>query len=93
VLFDQLQRRLQARGMTAEWADIRRDLAALSEVEVRDGDRRYLLRTPLQGVAGKVFQAAGIAIRPRVRPAPDVVPPASPVPANPRSDAISMPAL
>jgi len=93
VLFDELQRRLQARGVTAEWADIRRDPAALSEVEVRDGDRRYLLRTPLQGVAGKVLQAAGIAIRPRVRPAPDVVPPASPVPANPRSDAISLPVL
>ena len=30
-----------------------------SEVEVRQGEETYLQRTPLQGVAGKVFQAVG----------------------------------
>jgi arginine repressor len=62
VLFDELQRRLRARGVQAEWADIRRDLAALAQVEVRDGEQCYLLRTPAQGVAAKVLQAAGLAL-------------------------------
>ncbi|MBP7126592.1 hypothetical protein KBD49_09535, partial [Myxococcota bacterium] len=50
------------------WADVRRDLQALAEVTVRDGDKYYRLRTPLQGVAGKVLQAAGVAPPPPVRP-------------------------
>jgi transposase len=74
VLVDALQRGLTARGWRLEWADIRRDLAALAEVEVRDGEQWYLLRTALQGVAGKVLHVVGVAIPPSVRPLPDVVP-------------------
>jgi hypothetical protein len=74
VLVDELQRGLAACGGRLEWADIRRDLEALAEVEVRDGERWYLLRTALQGVAGKVLQAVGVAIPPPVRPLPNVVP-------------------
>jgi hypothetical protein len=54
-----------------EWADIRRDLAALMEIEVRQGEDWYYLRTALQGVAGKALQAAGVAIPPTVRPIPE----------------------
>lgn len=68
VLVDELQSRLAARGHRLEWADVRRDLQALAEVTVRDGDKYYRLRTPLQGVAGKVLQAAGVAPPPPVRP-------------------------
>ena len=57
-----MKRRLAVRGWDLEWNDIRRDLEALAEVEVREGEERYLLRTPLQGVAGKVLQAVGVAI-------------------------------
>jgi hypothetical protein len=74
VLLDELKRRLAQRGVAAEWADIRRDLLALAEVEVRDGDHWYLLRTALQGVAGKVCQAAGVSIPPPMRPWENVVP-------------------
>jgi hypothetical protein len=74
VLADELRRCLGARGWQLEWADIRRDLAALAEVEVRDGEHWYSLRTALQGCAGKVLQAVGIAIPPSVRPLPDAVP-------------------
>ena len=74
VLVDELQRGLTARGWRLEWADIRRDLAALAEVAVRDGEQWYLLRTALQGVAGKVLQVVGVAIPPSVRPLPAVVP-------------------
>ena len=59
VLLDELQCRLAQRGVKAEWADLRRDLLALAEVEVRDGEHWYHLRTALQGVAGKVCKAAG----------------------------------
>lgn len=69
VLFDELKRRLASRGWNLEWHDIRQDLQAVTEVEVREGENLYLLRTPLEGVAGKVLQATGVAIPPSVRPA------------------------
>jgi hypothetical protein len=53
---------------------MRRDLLALAEVEVRDGDQWYLLRTALQGVAGKICQAVGVTLPPPVRPLENVVP-------------------
>lgn len=68
VLVDEMKRRLAVRGWDLEWNDIRRDLEALAEIEVREGEERYLLRTPLQGVAGKVLQAMGVGIPPTVRP-------------------------
>ena len=71
---DELQRCLAARGWRLEWTDIRRDLEAPAEVEVREREQWYLLRTVLQGVAGKVLQAVGMAIPPPVRPLVDVVP-------------------
>ncbi|MDP2727507.1 MAG: transposase, partial [Dehalococcoidia bacterium] len=74
VLFDEMQRRLAAKGWKLEWQAIRQDLEALAEVEVRDGDQRYILRSDLEGVAGKVLQAVGVAVPPRVRLAPAVVP-------------------
>ena len=45
-----------------------RDLLALAEVEVRQGEHWYHLRTALQGIAGKVLQATGIKIPSPVRP-------------------------
>lgn len=74
VLVDELQRRLLAKGCKLEWDVIRQDLEALAQVEVREGDQWYLLRTALQGVAGKVLQAVGVAAPPPVRPAQNVVP-------------------
>jgi hypothetical protein len=47
---------------------------ALAEVEVCDGENWYLLRTALQGVAGKLCQAAGVSIPPPMRPSENVVP-------------------
>jgi transposase len=74
VLADELQRQLAARGRKLEWDVIRQDLEALSEVEVREGSDWYLLRTALQGVAGVVMQAAGVAVPPLVKPAANVAP-------------------
>ena len=68
VLLDELKRRARERGWNLEWNDIRHDLQSLNEVEVREAANTYLLRTPLQGVAGKVLQAVGVAVPPPVQP-------------------------
>lgn len=68
VLLDELKRRLAERSWELEWQDVRRDLLSLAEVEVRQGEQWYYLRTALQGVAGKVIQAAGVKIPSPVRP-------------------------
>jgi len=46
-----------------------RDLEALYEVEVDQDGKLWYLRSPLQGVAGKVFKAAGVAVPPSAREA------------------------
>ena len=74
VLVDELKRRLASQGLKLEWDAIRQDLQALDQAEVREGGQRYLLRSPLQGVASKVLQAAGVAVPPPVRPRDSVVP-------------------
>jgi transposase len=68
VLMHELTERLKRKGWKLEWADILRDLTALEEVKVRHQGKRYLLRTPLKGVCGKVLQGAGVAIPPPVSP-------------------------
>ena len=67
VLRHELEQRLAKRGWKLEWPDIVRGLSAMDEVEVRHQGRRYLLRSPLRGVAGKVLQTVGVAIPPPVR--------------------------
>jgi hypothetical protein len=74
VLVDELKRRLASQGLRLEWDVIRQDLEALDQAQVREGHQWYLLRSPLQGVAGKVLQAAGVAIPPPLRPMENVVP-------------------
>ena len=74
VLVDELKRKLTSQGLKPEWDVIRQDLEALDQARVREGDRWYLLRSPLLGVAGKVLQAVGVAIPPPVRPVESVVP-------------------
>ena len=67
VLRQELQARLEARGLHFEWADIIRDLERVQYVEVEQGDRSYLLRSELQGTAGRVFQSVGVAVPPTVQ--------------------------
>jgi len=63
-----LEDRLARRGTTdLAWAQILRDLDRLEEVEIDKGGQRFLLRTETRGCAGKVFQAAGVALPPTVR--------------------------
>jgi transposase len=67
VVMHELDARLRAKGLVLEWEDVKRDLEALSEVEVFEGESRYWLRTEFAGVASKVLSALGIAAPPTVR--------------------------
>jgi len=67
VLRKELEMRLEARGEKLEWADIKRDLRALQEVEVEMEGKTMYLRTDLRGVCHKVLQAAGVAVPKAVR--------------------------
>ena len=66
--------RLHRHAVAAEWGDILRDLDRLQEIELEQHGKRFLLRTPTTGVAGKLFQAVGVALPPNIqelpRPAP-----------------------
>jgi len=55
---------LGAKGWMLEWADIVGDVDAVAEVRVTHGDKHFKIRTETTGVAGKVFQAAGVALPP-----------------------------
>lgn len=82
-----LQRRLDAKGLTAPWPDLMRDLARLQAVIVDLDGTRYRLRTDCLGHAAKAFQAAGVAIPTAVTalgpiPEPETAPvdPTAPLP-------------
>jgi hypothetical protein len=63
----ELQSRLQTKGRAFEWADVLRDLERVQQVEVEHQGKRFLLRSQLTGTAGRVFQAAGVAVPPTVQ--------------------------
>ena len=67
VLRHELQSRLQAKGRRFEWAHVIRDLEQMQQVEVEHQGHRFLLRSELPGTAGRVFQAAGVAVPPTVQ--------------------------
>jgi transposase len=74
LLYHELERRIKQQVEHLEWNAICQDLESLSEVEVREGDQWYLLRTALQGVSGKVLRAVGVAVPPPVKLMENVVP-------------------
>jgi hypothetical protein len=67
VLRKELEERCAAQGFRPEWADVVLDLERLQEVEVEQDGKRFLLRTPTTGGAGKLFQATGVALPPNIR--------------------------
>jgi transposase len=68
LLRKRLQDLLEERGWRLEWADVIRDVAELVEMEVSVGGKGYVIRSETVGVAGKVAQAAGVALPPTIRP-------------------------
>jgi hypothetical protein len=67
VLRKELEDRCRAVGIHPEWGDVVRDLDRLQEVDLTKDGKRLLLRTPTTGIAGKLFQAAHIALPPNTR--------------------------
>jgi hypothetical protein len=66
LLMKELQERMDKRGWQSEWADLINDLEGLKEIKIRTGNKEVLLRSELKGDVGKTFQAAGVAIPPKI---------------------------
>src|SRR6476661_1382520 len=67
LLVKELEDRLHRHNIAAEWDDILRDLDRLQEIELEQDGKRFRLRTPTTGVAGKLFQAVGVALPPNLQ--------------------------
>ncbi|MDP2955538.1 MAG: IS1634 family transposase [Longimicrobiales bacterium] len=67
VLLSELERRMAARGWTAEWKRLKDDLDALEEIYVETEHDALILRSRTEGEAGKAIQAVGVALGPTVR--------------------------
>ena len=74
LLRKELQDRLTGKGCDVEWADVIRDLDNLAEMEVAIHGKGYVFRGQTTGVAGKVFQACGVALPPLMRPSSAAAP-------------------
>ena len=70
VLARELEERLERHGIAAEWGDILRDLDRLQEITLEQDGKRFRLRTPTIGLAGKLFQAVGVALPPNLQELP-----------------------
>lgn len=67
LLRKELDDRLGGKKWPLEWGDIIRDLDSLVEMEVAINGKGYVFRGQTPGVAGKVFQACGVALPPTLR--------------------------
>ena len=67
VLRKELDERLEQKGYTFEWAEIKQDLKALQEITVDEQGKKFALRTDCKRHCGKIFQAVGLAIPPSIR--------------------------
>jgi transposase len=68
LLRKELEDRLARKEWKLEWADVIRDLDNLIAMEVTISGKGYVFRGQTSGVAGKVFQACGVALPPALRP-------------------------
>jgi transposase len=67
VLRQELQARLENHGQDVEWADVIHDLDQLHITEVQQDGKRFLLRDDAKGTCAAVFQAARVALPPKVQ--------------------------
>jgi Transposase DDE domain len=67
VLRKDLEDRRAAAGHGFEWADIVQDLERLSETEIEQDGKRYILRNTAPGCAGTVLKTLGVALPPLIR--------------------------
>ena len=67
VLLNELQTRLEACGWRGEWERLKHDLDALEEITVANVGKTFVLRSSVQGDAGKALQAVGVVLGPTIR--------------------------
>ena len=67
VLRDELFRRMDNAGASAEWHDILRDLNALTETAITYNGKTFVVRSNTVGVAGKIAQCVGVRLPHMVR--------------------------
>ena len=67
LLRKELDQKLASKKWTLEWDDVIRDLDNLVEMKIEINGKRYAFRGQTSGVAGKVFQACGVALPPTLR--------------------------
>ena len=67
VLRDELVRRMDNAGVTAEWDEFLRDLNALTETAITYNGKTFAVRSTTIGVAGKIAQCVGIRLPNTVR--------------------------
>ena len=67
VLRDELFRRMDNAGVSAEWNDILRDLNALTETTITYNGKSFAVRSNAVGVAGKIAQCVGVRLPNTVR--------------------------
>jgi hypothetical protein len=63
----ELEERLADARLKPEWRELLADVDRLQEIEVEQDGKQFILRTPVTGVAGKAFQAVGVALPPNIR--------------------------
>ena len=65
-------------GLHLEWGGLMEDLGTLGTLEtvtVEQAGKRFAIRTDVKGAVGKAFQAASVALPPRIRPLPSAAGP------------------
>ena len=67
ALRKELEERLASAQLKPEWRVLLADLDRLQEIAVEQDSKHVILRTLATGVAGKAFQAVGVAPPPNIR--------------------------
>ena len=67
LLQKELFRRMAAAGIEVEWADILRDLEALTEVEIENGGKRFLVSSRAKGATVAILRCAGARLQITIR--------------------------
>jgi hypothetical protein len=71
VLKKALEESIAALGREGSWTEIVADLDALTETEIEQDGKRFVLRCPPRQAASLALRAAGVALPPTVREAAD----------------------
>jgi hypothetical protein len=62
LLRKELDQRLADQKHRFEWSDIKQDLKALKQVEIKEADKHFAIRSECKGVCGKIFQSVRVAL-------------------------------